>query len=142
MKYLLEKLIDHISQSGEGPSEFDNRDIEYLIRRVQKLEEKKNDRLKYLAKHNQGIGFHRIFENDRGDFNVTEKAFFEAWEPEAKLLEGLLRNPNSGLEIKPSPKVKVAAATLIQWLGTNIGMAFLERALEKSGFKIVKIENP
>ncbi len=35
---------------------------------------------------------------------------------------------------------RVIVATVIQWLGTNIGFNFLERTLKKCGYKIVKIE--
>jgi hypothetical protein len=36
---------------------------------------------------------------------------------------------------------RVIVATVIQWLGTNIGFSFLERALKRCGYEIVKIKN-
>jgi len=36
---------------------------------------------------------------------------------------------------------RMVAATCIQWLGTNCGRAFLDKALEDCGYKIVKIKN-
>lgn len=32
------------------------------------------------------------------------------------------------------------AATVVQWLGTNIGMCFLEEALQRAGFRLVQIQ--
>lgn len=33
---------------------------------------------------------------------------------------------------------RVIIATIIQWLGTSVGWAFLERALQRCGYRIVK----
>jgi hypothetical protein len=38
----------------------------------------------------------------------------------------------------PTERDRVIAATLIQWLGSNIGMGLIEQALEKCGYKIVR----
>lgn len=32
------------------------------------------------------------------------------------------------------------AATVVQWLGSNIGMSFLEESLERCGYKIVEVK--
>lgn len=38
-----------------------------------------------------------------------------------------------------TPRDRFVVATIIQWLGTNVGSSFLETALNNAGFKITKI---
>ena len=33
------------------------------------------------------------------------------------------------------------AATVIQWLGTNVGFVFLEEVLKEAGYAVQKVEN-
>lgn len=40
-----------------------------------------------------------------------------------------------------SPNDKLIASTIIQWLGSNCGMAFMEEALKDCGYKIVPIKD-
>ncbi len=40
--------------------------------------------------------------------------------------------------VKISKKERLIVATIIQWLGTNCGFCFLQEALSKAGYKIVK----
>jgi hypothetical protein len=82
-----------------------------------------------------------------------EKAFSEVWEKENTRLSGgdvafalLCCQPSaegwSGLEQyrELTQDIATDAATLIQWLGSNVGYSFLEEALERAGLKIVRKE--
>lgn len=46
--------------------------------------------------------------------------------------------PSVAHEVTPSERM--VAATVIQWLGTNCGMAFLNEALKDAGFRIERIK--
>lgn len=93
--------------------------------------------------------------------NPREVAFAEQWvkEDEQYLLTHLFRVPctkddpecvnpkdhlwNFGFYYKaplgePTERDRIVAATLIQWLGSNCGMALVYSALEKAGYRIVK----
>ena len=76
----------------------------------------------------------------RRNQNAREKAFFDQWlyEQESSLLTNLFQG--SGLGDLVSHREATIAATLIQWLGTNVGFCFLESALKRCGYKIVKGE--
>jgi hypothetical protein len=69
-----------------------------------------------------------------------ESAFFDQWlhEQESSLLTNLFQSAKLGDLV--SHREATIAATLIQWLGTNVGFAFLESALKRCGYKIVKCE--
>lgn len=79
-----------------------------------------------------------------------EKAFAETWVEENKPQRYFMFGPEcSRLEmlmvkndhlIPISQETATAVATIVQWLGTNIGRAFLDEALKKFGYHIVKIE--
>lgn len=70
-----------------------------------------------------------------------ELAFHEQWVKEQDGT-GILFSHLSNLGFLPmTQRDATLAATLIQWLGTNVGFAFLEDALKRAGFKIVKIES-
>ncbi len=113
----------------------------------------------------RGLHSHRL----RPEANCPrEVAFAEEWEKEnnrdqfttrASLLQQLMllysEHPRRGffrdyLCAFGAPYRKVAfrirrrdaviVATIIQWLGSNIGFCFLEMALRRCGYKIVKIE--
>lgn len=84
--------------------------------------------------------------------NPRELAFAEQWKQENELfqiLQHLLVSEN-GLPFADSVCSKVErmaeydqlsaniAATVVQWLGSNVGMDFLRCALERCGYKLVR----
>lgn len=89
--------------------------------------------------------------------NPREVAFAEQWKEEnqnhinALLLRNLLIKssghpfmPFSGTvkELAPYDQQSASvAATVIQWLGSNVGIDFLRMALKRCGLKIVQIDN-
>lgn len=99
---------------------------------------------------NQGVFSERILTNPR------EKAFAELWEKENNgpithainfgngLLQDLFceRIPDAFIsrpyhvlhEVTESERM--VAATVVQWLGTNCGMSFLDMALRNCGYEI------
>lgn len=91
---------------------------------------------------NEGLFYERTKTNDR------EKAFSDEWKKENKIEcrinqgQGTLQNLMVGKDNIPlfyiTKNDRVIVATIIQWLGTNIGFSFLERALKKCGYKIIK----
>lgn len=98
---------------------------------------------------NRGFMYCRVHDNPR------EAAFAQVWEDECKerkwinygygLIQDLFFTGNRNFifpqvichhEVTDSERF--VAATVVQWLGTNCGMSFLEEALSKCGYKIVK----
>lgn len=64
--------------------------------------------------------------------NPREVAFAEQWAREHEhhdLLAILLAE-------SPTEEERHAVATVIQWLGSNVGMSFLREALERCGMRI------
>ena len=51
----------------------------------------------------------------------------------------MLRSPEPRLLI--TRKDRLIVATVIQWLGTNVGFSWLQNALNKAGYDIVKRKN-
>ncbi len=49
----------------------------------------------------------------------------------------LLKNGNMTVVYKITPREHAIVATIIQWLGSHIGMAFLKRCLKEAGYEIV-----
>lgn len=100
--------------------------------------------------NNKGYGFERTEHNPR------EKAFYEQWlkenEPLAHINHGHGLLQDLFIEIdKDYPFLKkwiteitnrdrMIAATVIQWLGSNCGMSFLDEALRKVNYRIVQDE--
>lgn len=88
---------------------------------------------------------------ERKEFNVREKVFSEEWQIENKIipwmnqgrgtLQNLMINKDNTTVFYITENDRVIVATVIQWLGTNIGFSFLERTLKKCGYKLVKIDN-
>ena len=99
---------------------------------------------------NIGIRVERINHNER------EKAFHDQWQRENIPISGINHGQgtlqdlfiNRGTEPLAQPKwdleitkrERMIVATVVQWLGSNCGMSFLEVALEKCGYKITPIE--
>lgn len=66
-----------------------------------------------------------------------EKRFAEVWEEEDEfysILEYLLSNTVNERDVIPAHDRQIAA-TVIQWLGSTCGMAFLSHVLKMSNFK-------
>jgi hypothetical protein len=88
-----------------------------------------------------------------------EKVFAEKWIQENKKRRGInwgygilqdlfivadtkwfLSNPGR-IVAKINPRDRFIVATVIQWLGSNVGFCFLRECLDKCGYKIVKKDN-
>jgi len=101
---------------------------------------------------------HNGFYRRRIKNNPREKAFAEEWEKECKrdacigyglgLLQDLFMHVprqywgSSRFHAKPlmiiNQRDALIVATVIQWLGSNVGMSFLHNALKKCGYRIEK----
>ena len=101
-----------------------------------------NEVIDYLGKQNKGIHQNRIEENllmTEYDWNNPEKTFAFEWRVEAKRnLGAIFTNQQLDLKLEVDSKTRFISATIIQWLGSNIGWSFLQRVLDKEGYKIVK----
>lgn len=88
---------------------------------------------------------------DRQEWNDREKAFAELWNSENQprpgvnygygTLQDLFFDGRSGwwpeCKLAINDRDRFVAATIVQWLGTNCGFAFLQMALEKCGYRII-----
>jgi len=97
------------------------------------------------------------FKNERvkHQFGEREKAFYKHWKKENKPVRGL----NYGFGtlqdllmqkdkehwfsqpyavVKITPRDRFIVATVIQWLGSNVGWCFLGEVLKSCGYRIVK----
>lgn len=91
----------------------------------------------------------RGFMYDRTKFGGLEKAFAEYWEQENEIKPwlnqgcGLLQNlfflGNCSCHHHVTPSERFVAATVVQWLGTNCGFAFLQEVLRSEGLYITEI---
>jgi hypothetical protein len=72
-----------------------------------------------MTKHKKEAGLHR----NRLTQNPEEKRFVDAWE-KSNVLRYILDPNNRG--VTPSDRDEQVAATIIQWLGTPVGRAFLQ----------------
>jgi len=84
--------------------------------------------------------------------SYREKGFVEQWERENQNTDmvrcllnkprgiiGVIQTPYDGLPLEEiSERDRVVAATIVQWLGSNVGWSFIEEALGRSGFQIIK----
>lgn len=101
----------------------------------------------------QNVGY----RENRCENNPREKAFRDRWlkenEPIAYINhgQGILQDLFIEAETPLSmfskryveyiqPRDRYIVATIIQWLGSNIGWCFLEETLKDCGYKIVRIE--
>lgn len=96
-------------------------------------------------------GFRHKRTTDSGPQGPREKAFAEEWAKEApEWFETILvpshRRPGAlsmfggRPALIPNRLQRMIVATAIQWLGTHVGFSFLETALKKCGYSIVKDE--
>jgi len=101
---------------------------------------------------------HKGIQRKRLKHNILEKTLADDWEDLNKkrsyishgfgILQDLMvitsdkRVHNSwsikGFSFVITQRDAVIVATIIQWLGTNVGMCFLEKALGKAGYKIIQ----
>jgi hypothetical protein len=80
--------------------------------------------------------------------NPREVAFADEWIEqnrsftnaacETATLGVLLSSSRDGYWTECSERDEMVAATIIQWLGSNVGFSFMEQALGRCGLKIVK----
>lgn len=101
-----------------------------------------------------GLGAHRLTHPS----SEREVAFVEQWAAEwTDILGHLLVVPAKEDEAgafpdpycinawqrcplgAPTLRDRQIAATVIQWLGTNVGMCFLDQALARAGYRVVRI---
>lgn len=87
---------------------------------------------------------------ERCRFNIRERVFAERWMFEHKrtdLLRLLFERTPINLLLPYHPRIiltardRFVAATVIQWLGSNVGFSFLQECLEKFGYKVVRTED-
>jgi hypothetical protein len=91
------------------------------------------------ASQNIGLFYERTKHNDR------EKAFADQWSKENRvglgtspLLDELLKPLQQEDWSKLTHRDRIVAATAIQWLGSNVGMAFLTESLKRVGYYVKK----
>jgi hypothetical protein len=78
--------------------------------------------------------------NDGSHSGKRESAFFEQWLHEQSEESSMSRQLFESWGIQDETVREVAImASLIQWLGTNVGFAFLESALKRCGYRIERI---
>lgn len=86
---------------------------------------------------------HKGMRRYRFESNPREKIFADEWEDSAKNILGyILSNSDSNRDdgIK-SQRDATIAATMMQWLGTPVGWNFLQQAVEKCGYELIKKED-
>lgn len=109
-----------------------------------------SDEMKQKAKTvgKRYIGFH----NHRLNYtNPREQAFSKHWRKNNTncswinrgygILQDLFIGDDGTWHHAMTPNDKLIASTIVQWLGSNCGMAFMEEALKDCGYKIVPIKD-
>lgn len=109
-----------------------------------------SDEMKQKAKTvgKRYIGFHNHRLNDT---NPREQAFSKHWRKSNincswinrghGILQDLFIDDNGAWHHTMTPNDKLIASTIVQWLGSNCGMAFIEEVLKDCGYKIVPIKD-
>jgi hypothetical protein len=112
-----------------------------------------------MSRHKPGIHAHRLNEH-----NPREVAFADQWDQELEyhdILQSLCSQECSrdaegavrvfdpcGCNYKRYPvgaiteRDRIITATVIQWLGSNVGLAFLQESLRRCGYDVVKRDDP
>lgn len=85
------------------------------------------------GRNHVGLFHERIAVNKKHKFNIEEEVFSEEWKSISKEF-GLMLNR----KVKSGLKERVVVATVIQWLGSNVGWSFLTRVLDKMNYRIIK----
>ena len=100
-----------------------------------------------IGKKNRGFNHRRIADNIKHKYNDTEEAFIKEWNKKygmfnrqsyASELNLLFCNPKTKKQLKITPRDRMVAATIIQWLGSNCGMCFVETVLKDTGYKVIR----
>jgi len=91
-------------------------------------------------------GFFRERILHREGYNNLEKSFAKAWEERGELLPDLFIKRYAGFKgnrylTEINQRDAVVVATVIQWLGTNVGFGFLSEVLMEEGFMITRNTN-
>lgn len=81
--------------------------------------------------------------------NPREVAFADEWVEQNRVLNnprcstgtlGYLIAKEHGTWELPSDRDEMVAATVVQWLGSNVGFSFVQNALERCGYRVVKAD--
>jgi len=101
--------------------------------------------------YDRGFHHHRTIESHTQA--LRERAFAEVWREEAgkvvpalfvprsRMGKGLYNFFASGSPILNLDRLhRAMIATVVQWFGSNVGFSFLERALCKCGYSIIRTE--
>ena len=98
-------------------------------------------------------GFHHRRTEGTSQQSRREKVFAEEWKDEApQIVDGILTPPHrkgNPFELhkwgNPATKItrrdRAVIATLMQWLGSNVGYSFLVTALKKCGYEVIERES-
>lgn len=81
----------------------------------------------------RGLSYERISENRKHKYNQSEEAFIKEWKRESRMLRPMFSSKKVSITVKD----RFVAATIIQWLGSNCGLAFLRSALNKCGYDMI-----
>jgi hypothetical protein len=100
-----------------------------------------------MDKRNLGLKNRGDF-HERTKYNPLEKAFADHWEVQNNtrtssyhgvgLLQALFHS--AGHEHHVTASERFVVATVVQWLGTNVGFGFLMSVLRKSNMRIVDVD--
>lgn len=143
------KITSHVEQIGQivGLGACDHiisiNDIEGLYDDSRLSLATKPEIIEALSALSKGLRFKRIqenIENANKGWNNPEKTFAAEWAKEVEhgILKTLLDNKYGEVQIQVTPEIRVSIATIIQWLGTHVGMAFIRDVLDKEGYNIIK----
>ena len=95
--------------------------------------------IKQRGSKNMGFLYERISENRKHKYNDTEEAFIKEWNKKygmhnqsyATALSSLFRSTKFKRQLKINLRDRMVVATIIQWLGSNCGMCFIETVLKQ-----------
>lgn len=95
--------------------------------------------IKQRGSKNRGFLYERIADNRKYKYNDTEEAFIKEWNKKygmhnqsyASEINLLFLSRKFERRLKITPRDRMVAATIIQWLGSNCGMAFIETVLRE-----------
>ena len=137
-----QRLYDYFANEDEGAGvKFSESELEEIIYKAQQA-----------GQVDENIGY----RHERCQHNEAEKAFQEHWQKENLPLSwlnhgyGILQDLfieskdsliHKRMVVQINSRDRMIVATVIQWLGSNIGWCFLEEVFKKLGYKITKIEN-
>lgn len=126
-----------------------NKIYNYLAEKDIYLDEEDLESLSRLVINEWKESFNRGLFYERTEFNEREKTFSDEWKKQNEiksfvnhgkgLLQDLMFDHNQKMLHRITENDRVIVATVIQWLGSNIGFNFLETVLNKCGYKIEKV---